>query len=154
SDSGLQNPSGSSGSRQNSLGGGSSIPIRLEARRQKQSRLHRCAPLLFLAGEALARPHLQAGSPMKICLVTAFPPSRQGLNEYGYHIARELNQHPGLTLTILGDDLPHSEPELPDFQVIRCWGFNKLSNPVRLSHAITQSKPDVAWINIGLATSG
>ncbi len=25
---------------------------------------------------------------MKICLVTAFPPSRRGLNEYGYHIAR------------------------------------------------------------------
>ncbi|PYX78413.1 MAG: group 1 glycosyl transferase [Acidobacteria bacterium] len=91
---------------------------------------------------------------MKICLVTAFPPSRQGLNEYGYHIARELNQHPGLTLTILGDDLPHSEPELPDFQVIRCWGFNKLSNPVRLSHAITQSKPDVVWFNIGLASFG
>ena len=91
---------------------------------------------------------------MKICLVTAFPPSRHGLNEYGYHIARELNQHPGLTLTVLGDDLPDSEPELPGFQVIRCWGFNQLSNPLRLSHAINQCKPNVVWFNIGFASFG
>ena len=29
---------------------------------------------------------------MKICLVTAFPPSRRRLNEYGYHIAQELQR--------------------------------------------------------------
>lgn len=91
---------------------------------------------------------------MNICLVTAFPPSRQGLNEYGYHIARELNQHPGLALTVLGDDLPDSEPELPGYKVIRCWAFNKLSNPVRLMHAIGQAKPDVVWFNIGFASFG
>ena len=91
---------------------------------------------------------------MKICLVTAFPPSRQGLNEYGYHIARELHQHPGLTLTVLGDDLPDAEPELPDYNVIRCWAFNKLSNPVRLLHAINQCRPDVVWFNIGFASFG
>jgi glycosyltransferase involved in cell wall biosynthesis len=91
---------------------------------------------------------------MKICLVTAFPPSRHGLNEYGYHIARELNQHPGLSLTVLGDDLPDSEPELPDFNLIRCWGFNKLTSPVRLLHAIAQCKPDVVWFNIGFASFG
>ena len=40
---------------------------------------------------------------MKICLVTAFPPSRRGLNEYGYHIASELQRDPLLSLTVLGD---------------------------------------------------
>jgi len=40
---------------------------------------------------------------MKICLVTAFPPSRRGLNEYGYHLARELQRDPLLSLTILAD---------------------------------------------------
>ena len=48
---------------------------------------------------------------MKICLVTAFPPSRQGLNEYGFHIARELQQLPGLKLSILSDDLDSPQPE-------------------------------------------
>ena len=42
---------------------------------------------------------------MKICLVSAFPPSRRGLNEYGFHIARELQSDPLLSLTILGDHL-------------------------------------------------
>ena len=38
---------------------------------------------------------------MKICLVTSFPPSRRGLNEYGFHIARELQRDPLLSVTIL-----------------------------------------------------
>jgi hypothetical protein len=56
---------------------------------------------------------------MKICLVTAFPPSRHALNEYGFHIAREVRETPGLSLTVLADDIPGKEPELPDYDVIR-----------------------------------
>jgi TonB family protein len=73
---------------------------------------------------------------MKIALVTAFPPSRQGLNEYGFHVADELRQRPGLELTVLGDYLPEPLPELPGFSVIRCWGFNRLGNPLSLLRAI------------------
>ena len=91
---------------------------------------------------------------MKICLVTAFPPSRQALNEYGFHIARELAQVPGLELTILGDDLSPPEPELPEFSVTRCWSFNSLRNPWRLLGAIRKSKPDVVWFNLGFASFG
>ena len=91
---------------------------------------------------------------MKICLVSAFPPSRQGLNEYGFHIARELSQQPGLQLTILSDDLDSPEPELPDYSVIRCWGFNKLSNAYRLLREIKRIQPDIVWYNIGFASFG
>jgi glycosyltransferase involved in cell wall biosynthesis len=91
---------------------------------------------------------------MKICLVSAFPPSRQGLNEYGFHIARELSQHPGLELTVLSDDLEKLEPELPEYKVIRCWGFNKLSNPIRLLRAIRRCEPDIVWFNLGFASFG
>jgi glycosyltransferase involved in cell wall biosynthesis len=91
---------------------------------------------------------------MKIALVTAFPPSRQGLNEYGFHIAEELRQQPGLDLTVLGDDLPQPAPELPGFSVIRCWGFNRLSNPLSLFRAIWKLKPDVVWFNLGFASFG
>lgn len=73
---------------------------------------------------------------MKICLVTAFPPSRHALNEYGFHIAREVRETPGLSLTVLGDDIAGGETELPDYNVIRCWSFNALSNPWRLLRAI------------------
>jgi len=91
---------------------------------------------------------------MKIALVTAFPPSRQGLNEYGFHVADELRRHSELQLTILADHLPHAEPELPDFNVVRCWGFNRLDNPVCLLRAIRQLKPDIVWYNIGFASFG
>ena len=65
---------------------------------------------------------------MKICVVTAFPPSRRGLNEYGFHIARELQRDPLLSVTVLSDALDTSEPELVDFSVERCWTFNSVAN--------------------------
>jgi len=91
---------------------------------------------------------------MRICLVSAFPPSRQGLNEYGFHIAHELSQQPGLQLTILSDDLESPAPELPDYSVIRCWGFDKLSNAYRLLREIRRIRPDVVWYNIVFASFG
>src|SRR2546429_4433168 len=91
---------------------------------------------------------------MKICLVTSFPPSRRGLNEYGYHIARELQNNPLLSLTVLADELPSPEPELPGFSVVRCWDFNRVTNPLCLLREIRQLQPDVVWFNVGFASYG
>jgi glycosyltransferase involved in cell wall biosynthesis len=91
---------------------------------------------------------------MKICLVTAFPPSKRGLNEYGYHIARELQQDPLLSLTILADQLETPESELEGFNVRRVWDMNLLSNPVRVLRAIRDIKPDVVWFNLLFSTFG
>jgi len=91
---------------------------------------------------------------MKLALVTAFPPSRKGLNEYGFHVADELRRHPGLELTILADYLPEPQPELPEFSVVRCWGFNHLSNPISLLRTIRRLNLDIVWYNIGLASFG
>jgi glycosyltransferase involved in cell wall biosynthesis len=91
---------------------------------------------------------------MKICLVTAFPPSKRGLNEYGYHIARELQQDPLLSLTILADQLETPEAELEGFNVRRVWDMNLLSNPARVLSAIRDIKPDVVWFNLLFSTFG
>jgi glycosyltransferase involved in cell wall biosynthesis len=91
---------------------------------------------------------------MKICLVTAFPPSKRGLNEYGYHIARELQNDPLLSVTVLGDKLEKDEPELAEFDVVRVWDFNSFANPVKLLKAIRQCKPDVVWFNLLFSTFG
>lgn len=100
---------------------------------------------------------------MKICLVATFPPSGRQLNEYAFHIARELQRHPHIELTILADELTDYEfatdasgtplnaqqqPELPGFNVIRCWKFGSLENPVRLWSALRRLKPDVVWFNL------
>jgi glycosyltransferase involved in cell wall biosynthesis len=91
---------------------------------------------------------------MKICLVSAFPPSQQALNEYGFHIARELRELPGLSLTVLADDLSFPQPELPGFSVIRCWSFNSLQNPWRLLRELRKARPDAVWFNLGFASFG
>ena len=41
---------------------------------------------------------------MKICFVSGFPPSKAVLNEYGFHVARELQADPLISLTILSDE--------------------------------------------------
>jgi glycosyltransferase involved in cell wall biosynthesis len=91
---------------------------------------------------------------MKICLVTTFPPSRRGLAEYGFHIARELQQNPLLSLTILADELETPAAELEDFSVMRCWSFNALSNARRVLTHIRDLKPDVVWFNLGFSSYG
>jgi len=102
---------------------------------------------------------------MKICLVTAFPPSGRQLNEYAFHIAQELQSNPMVDLTILGDELSDyrfatdrdgkpvsANGELPGFNVIRCWKFNHLGTPVRLLNTIRRLQPDVVWFNLVFST--
>jgi glycosyltransferase involved in cell wall biosynthesis len=104
---------------------------------------------------------------MKICLVTAFPPSGRQLNEYAFYIARELQRNPLINLVVLGDRLTNYEfatdgngnrlpldhqAELPEFNVVRCWEFNKLATVANLLRAIRQLKPDVVWFNLVFST--
>jgi glycosyltransferase involved in cell wall biosynthesis len=100
---------------------------------------------------------------MKICLVATFPPSGRQLNEYAFHIARQLQCNPDVELTILADELTDYEfatdedgnsqkadqmSELPEFNVIRCWKFGSVATPMRLLKVIRQLKPDVVWYNL------
>lgn len=93
---------------------------------------------------------------MKICLVSAFPPSRRGLSEYGYHIARELQSDPLLSLTVLADKLDPKEegPELPEYDVVRTWEFNSLFNIFKVLKQLRECKPDVVWFNLLFSTFG
>ncbi|HZU31023.1 MAG TPA: glycosyltransferase [Candidatus Angelobacter sp.] len=91
---------------------------------------------------------------MKICFVSGFPPSKVVLNEYGYHVARELQADPLISLTILADEYSGSEPELAEFDVQRVWKENKLSNHAKLLKAIRACKPDVVWFNLVFSSFG
>ena len=61
--------------------------------------------------------------PMRVSLVTSFPPSRGDLNEYGYHLACAMRDDPRVELSILADD-DHTQQELDGFNVQRCWRFD------------------------------
>lgn len=88
---------------------------------------------------------------MKVLLVTAFPPSRGDLNEYGYHLACSLRNNPQVDLVILADEIDDGK-ELDGFPVERCWRFDSMSNPLRLLSAIRKHNPDAVWFNIGFST--
>ena len=100
---------------------------------------------------------------MRICLVATFPPSGRQLNEYAFHIARELSKNPEIDLTILADELTDcdfatdgngrpltisKQSELPGYNVIRCWKFGTLGTPTRLLREIRRVKPDIVWFNL------
>src|SRR5258708_2247019 len=91
---------------------------------------------------------------MKICLVTAFPPSTGGLSEYGFHLAQELQRNPFLNLTVLADELPANHVEPEGFIVQRCWSFNDPLSAFRLLKALHRLKPDVVWFNLLFSTFG
>lgn len=91
---------------------------------------------------------------MKICLVTAFPPSRRLLNEYGFHIAQELRRHSLLSVTVLADEMDPPQPELEGFDVVRCWQLNRTFNQPGILKALRHIKPDVIWYNLLFSTFG
>ena len=100
---------------------------------------------------------------MRICLVATFPPSGRQLNEYAFHIAKELKRQSDVELIILADELTKYEfatdengraleidpnAELPGFNVIRCWKFASVSTPLRLLQTVRRLKPDIVWFNL------
>jgi len=104
---------------------------------------------------------------MKICLVTAFPPSGRQLNEYGFHIACELQRNPFVNLAILADKLTdyawatdengkpfnHTrQEEPPGFHVVRCWRADTLRTPIHLLRTVRRLRPDVVWFNLVYST--
>jgi glycosyltransferase involved in cell wall biosynthesis len=91
---------------------------------------------------------------MKICLVSSFPPSKIVLNEYGYHVAKELQTDPLISLTVMADKLLGAEPELEEFNVERCWEVNRLSNHRQLLRALDDIRPDVVWFNLVFSSFG
>lgn len=89
------------------------------------------------------------------------------MNEYAFHIARELQRNQLINLSVLGDELaecefatdgngqrlnPEQQTELPGFDVVRCWKFNSLKSAPRLLKAIRRLEPDVVWFNLVFST--
>lgn len=91
---------------------------------------------------------------MKICLVTAFPPSHGGLSEYGFHVAKELQRNRFISLSILADELSSAQAEPEGFSVTRCWRFDDPKSPARLLRVIRSLDPDVVWFNLIFSTFG
>ncbi|WP_158728414.1 MULTISPECIES: glycosyltransferase [unclassified Flavobacterium] len=90
---------------------------------------------------------------MKLAIITAFPPSKVTLNEYGYHLVKNFAQKNEISEVILLCDKTQDAKQL-DFEnsdkvkVRECWSFNSYTNIISIMDAIRAEKPDAVLINL------
>jgi hypothetical protein len=96
---------------------------------------------------------------MRVAVVTAFPPSKVTLNEYGYHLVKNFVQNDEVSELILMSDKTN-EPKQLDFdkkekiKVKDCWEFNSYTTFLSVIKAARQEKPDVILFNLQFVKFG
>lgn len=91
---------------------------------------------------------------MKLAIVTAYPPSKVTLTEYGFYLVKHFRLQEEVTELILITDYTQQPKEI-DFEeegckitVKECWKFNSYKNIYTINKAISQSKPDAVLFNL------
>ena len=90
---------------------------------------------------------------MKLAIVTAFPPSKVTLTEYGYHLVKHFALKDEVEEIVLITDHTEEEKQI-DFDanckitVKDCWKFNSYSNIINIYKAISAEKPDAILFNL------
>ena len=91
---------------------------------------------------------------MKLAIVTAYPPSKVTLTEYGYHLVKHFRLQKEVTEIILITDKTEGEKDLSfnedgcKITVKECWSFNDYKNIFKINRAISQTKPDAVLFNL------
>jgi len=91
---------------------------------------------------------------MKLAIVTAFPPSKVTLNEYGYHLVNNFKQKDQIDEIILMTDHTNEDKAscLTDegckVTVYECWKFNSYTNVLSITKTIRQTEPDIVLFNL------
>ena len=96
--------------------------------------------------------------PLRIALVSAFPPGLQTLNEYGLHLANELAARPDVgEVMVLADRLQEPGDELkldPKIRVERVYRFNDPKAGFHILKALKKGSPDGVIWNLQTASFG
>ncbi|MBT8321939.1 MAG: glycosyltransferase [Eudoraea sp.] len=91
---------------------------------------------------------------MKLAIVTAYPPSKVTLTEYGYHLVKHFRLQDDITEIVLITDRTSEEKDLSferegcKVTVKECWDFNNYFNLFRIHKAIHETKPDAVLFNL------
>lgn len=91
---------------------------------------------------------------MRLAIVTAYPPSKVTLVEYGYYLVKHFRLQDDITELILITDRT-KEPKDLDFTeegckitVVECWSFNNYGNILSVNKALSRTKPDAVLFNL------
>ncbi|KZE42906.1 hypothetical protein AVW09_08485 [Microbacterium sp. T32] len=93
---------------------------------------------------------------MRIGVVTAFPPGRNSLNEYGYHLVRHLSRLEEVSgVVVYTDETDAGEPAPLDRVAFEpSWTFNDVRTVLRVARAVARTRPDAVILNLQFATFG
>jgi glycosyltransferase involved in cell wall biosynthesis len=96
---------------------------------------------------------------MKLAVVTAFPPSKVTLNEYGYHLVKNFVQKEEVSELVLMSDRTEAPKQL-DFKksekvtVNECWSFNSYTNFFSIIRQVIKEKPVTVLFNLQFVKFG
>ncbi len=91
---------------------------------------------------------------MKLAIVTAYPPSKVTLTEYGYHLVKHFRLQKEISEIVLITDKTagtkdlNFEEEGCKITVKECWEFNSYANLFRINRALSKTKPDAVLFNL------
>lgn len=91
---------------------------------------------------------------MKLAIVTAYPPSKVTLTEYGYHLVKHFRLQKEVSEIVLITDKTEGKKDLNFEQdgckitVKECWSFNSYANLINISKTIFALKPDAILFNL------
>ncbi len=93
-----------------------------------------------------------------LALISAFPPARNSLNEYGYHLAKAFARRPDIDkVVVIADRVNGLGSELdidPKIEVRRVWTFNSKMAAMEIRRSIKKLAPDLALFNLQTASFG
>ena len=91
---------------------------------------------------------------MRLAIVTAYPPSKVTLTEYGYHLVKHFRLQKEVSEIILLTDKT-TEAKTLSFKekgckitVKECWNFNDYTTIFKIAKTIKNSKPDAVLFNL------
>lgn len=105
-------------------------------------------------------PNSTTTSVRRIGVLTAFPPGRNSLNEFGFHLVNHLAANDDVdSVVVFADDTDAGTPITLEENAgkvdnVVCWKFNALTNPIRAVRAIRKAKVDAVLVNLQFATFG
>ncbi len=94
---------------------------------------------------------------MKICAISAFPPTRAGIADYGAHLAQRFACDPRVeSVTAIADRAPGALPRerAGRVDIHRVWMRDGIGTCRAVLRAVQSARPDVVWFNLGVTMFG